>query len=296
MHPAWQALIDEYRNHIRDDRGLSEHTERAYESDLRALVEFVEVTPGQVRLQHLRAWLAALVDRGAKPSSVQRRVACARGFFAWAQAEGHVAEDPASRLRAPKRRRKLPEVPLAKEIDETLRVLAAAAADGEPLALRDVALVELLYASGLRVSEACGLALSDVDLGRSTVRVLGKGGKERAVPMGEPARVALEAWLRARGRVAIASSPKLVFLGARGGALDPRVARRVVSGATGASGHSVGPHALRHAMATHVLAGGADLRTVQELLGHASVATTQIYTHVSNDRLRAAFEQAHPRA
>ncbi|WP_461109838.1 tyrosine recombinase XerC [Tessaracoccus terricola] len=294
----WRAVIDEYRKHLETDRGLSAHTVRAYVSDLTALADFVDGPMRDVTLQVLRASLADLAEAGAAPSTIQRRVACVRGFFAWAvKVEGLLAEDPASRLRAPKRQRKLPRVPSAGAVGESLAASAARVAEGEgPLAARDLALVELLYSSGLRVSELCGLRLRDVDAERGTIRVLGKGGKERSVPVGAPARRALAAWLTARPEVAGPESPDLVFLGARGGRLDPRVARRVVHDVTRAGGAEVGPHGLRHAMATHLLEGGADLRSVQEMLGHASVATTQVYTHVTSQRLREAFRQAHPRA
>lgn len=296
MDAAWEALIAEYSHHLSGERGLSPATVRAYGVDLHGLAEFCEVPPGRVTLAQLRSWLGDLLSDGAATATLQRRVSCVKGFFAWALTEGHVSTNPTTRLKAHRRRRVLPDVPTRSEMDQTLDSLAAAAADGDPQALRDVALVELLYASGLRIAEACDLRLGDVDLERSVVRVIGKGNKERSVPMGAPARDALQVWLDSRGCLATPSSPDRVFLGTRGGPLNPRVARRVVQGATAASGHTVSPHALRHAMATHLLAGGADLRSVQEMLGHASVATTQTYTHISNERLRAAFKQAHPRA
>ena len=296
MDAAWEALITEYRQHLAAERSLSSATVRAYEADLRGLADFVDDGPRRVTLAQLRSWLGEMLDEGSATATLQRRVSCVKGFFAWALKEGHLGVNPALRLKAHRSRRALPEAPTRLEMGLTLEALATAAAEGEPQALRDVALVELLYASGLRVSEICDLKVGDVDLERSLVRVIGKGNKERAVPMGGPARAALQRWLAARTQLTTPQSPDRVFLGVRGGALDPRVARRVVRSATAASGHAVSPHALRHAMATHLLAGGADLRSVQEMLGHASVATTQIYTHVSNERLRAAFQQAHPRA
>ena len=296
MEGPWGALTAEYRRHLETERGLSQNTIRAYQADLAGLASAARVPPDRVTLAHLRSWLADQVDSGAEPATLQRRVSCARGFFAWAHREGFIASDPATRLRAPRRPRNLPEAPTETQVGDAIAFLASAAANGDPIALRDVALVELLYASGLRISEACGLGLRDVDFENSTVRVLGKGDKERTVPMGAPARRALDAWLAVRDRVAVPGSPPRLFLGARGGGLDPRVARRVVHAATAAGGASVGPHALRHAMATHLLAGGADLRSVQELLGHSSLATTQRYTHVSAERLRSVYEQAFPRA
>ena len=296
LAPGWDALIDEYRSHLTAERGLSVHTVRAYTSDLTELAAQVAVPPSAVTLGGLRGWLAAMADAEAAPATVQRRVACVRGFFAWAAREGHVAADPAARLKAPKRGRRLPKVLSADAMAEVLDgAEVRAAEEGSAIAVRDAALLEILYSSGLRVSELVGLRLRDVDGERRAVMVLGKGGKERTVPLGAPALAALEAWLVRRPELAGPASPDTIFLGERGGALDPRVARRVVHAATG-PGEGVGPHALRHAMATHLVEGGADLRSVQEMLGHASVATTQIYTHVTSERLNQAYRQAHPRA
>ncbi len=294
----WDALIDEYAAHLTRDRGLSPHTVRAYVTDLGSLAVLAP-EPERVTLAHLRRWLAVMADEGKTASTLQRRVACARGFFAWAAREGFVPTDPASRLQAPKRTRRLPKVLPTQTVTDVMDAAAARQAeDDDAIAARDLAVVELLYSSGLRVSELCGLGLHDVDLAAGTVRVRGKGGKERVVPLGDPAAAAIRAWLARRPEVLRPDSPPLVFLGARGGALDPRVARRVVHAATAAAGEGseIGPHGLRHAMATHLLDGGADLRSVQEMLGHASVATTQIYTHVSSERMREAYRQAHPRA
>lgn len=291
------GAMAEYRAHLAGDRGLSTNTVRAYSSDLAGLADAIQVAPGQVTLPALRSWLAGLVEEGASAATVQRKVAAVRGFFAWARQEGLIGDDPALRLRAPKRRGALPHVPSVGAVADSIAATEARVAEGEgPIALRDLALVELLYACGLRVQEACTLAPGDIDDERGLVRVFGKGSKERVVPIGAPARRALAAWLDVRILVMRPHSPDLVFLGARGGALDPRVARRVVHAATRAGGAEVGPHGLRHAMATHTLEGGADLRSVQEMLGHSSVATTQVYTHVTSRRLRDAYRQAHPRA
>lgn len=294
---GWDVLIQDYRVHLSAERQLSEHTVRAYDADLRGLAETVEMPVSDVRLADIRAWLARMVDDGAASATIQRRAACVRGFFAWAVKEGHLAADPASRLKAPRRSRRLPDVPSADGVAESLKgAEVRVAEENSAEARRDLALIELLYASGLRVSEACGLKLADVDLERRVVRVIGKGNKERTVPMGQPAAEALSAWLEARSELATGESPDLVFLGVRGGALDPRVARRIVRAATTGAEGEVSPHGLRHAMATHLLAGGADLRSVQEMLGHASVSTTQLYTHITDERVREAFRQAHPRA
>ncbi|MFT3889595.1 MAG: tyrosine recombinase XerC [Arachnia sp.] len=298
LAPGWEALLDEFAAHLEAERGLSPHTVRAYRADLVDLARHIDAEPARVTLPRLRSWLAAMTDGGAATTTVQRRVASARGFFAWAAREGHLGADPAARLRAPKARRALPRVLPESAVAEALGgAESRAAEDADALAARDLALVELLYSSGLRVSEACGLRLGAVDRTRRSVTVLGKGGKERTVPLGLPALRALDAWLARRPELATADSGDAVFLGARGGALDPRVARRVVHAATDANaGGGIGPHGLRHAMATHLIEGGADLRSVQEMLGHASVATTQIYTHVTSERLRSAYLKAHPRA
>lgn len=299
LAPGWSALLDDYSAHLGAERGLSAHTVRAYTSDLTDLASFVDVEPGRVSLSRLRSWLGRMGDDGAAPATLQRRVACVRGFFAWAVREGLLPEDPAVRLKAPKRQHRLPKVPPAGAVSAALAAAEGRVADsGDPIAVRDLAIVELLYSSGLRVSELCSIRLGDIDRTRRSVNVIGKGAKVRAVPVGVPALKAIEAWLAVRGEVRGPGSPDTVFLGARGGQLDPRVARRVVHEATaaGGPGGDIGPHGLRHAMATHLLEGGADLRSVQEMLGHSSVATTQIYTHVSSERLRESFRQAHPRA
>ncbi len=295
---AWEALIEEYSEHLATDRGLSPHTVRAYGADLRLLAAHTD-DPHAVTLTTLRTWLADMADDGTAASSIQRRVACVRGFFAWAAREGFIDADPALRLVAPKRSRRLPKVLSHGEIDDVMASATTRLEESDdPLAARDRAIVELLYSSGLRISELTSIKIRDVDAEHRTVRVMGKGAKERSVPMGAPAASAVATWLERRDEVATPRSPDTLFLGARGGALDPRVARRVVHQATAAAGPGaeIGPHGLRHAMATHLLDGGADLRSVQEMLGHASVATTQIYTHVTSERLREAYRQAHPRA
>lgn len=300
LPPGWSALIDDYAAHLDAERGLSRHTVRAYRTDLTDLASHADVSPTRVTLPRLRSWLSAMTDAGAAPATIQRRVACVHGFFAWAHREGMVPENPAARLTAPKRRRRLPRVPSRSDVLTSLDAIAARLGEGNDDAVtrRDLALVETLYSSGLRVSEACTLRLRDVDRERRCLTVAGKGGKQRTVPLGLPALRAIDGWLAVRAKLVRPDSPDTVFLGARGGALDPRVARRVVHAATGAAGRAAetGPHGLRHAMATHLVEGGADLRSVQEILGHSSVATTQIYTHVTSERLRQAFRQAHPRA
>lgn len=295
LAPGWSTLLEEYREQLAVDRGLSQHTVRAYEVDLHEMAEFVGVVPGEVTLTLLRSWLAAMTEHEAAPATMARRVASVRGFFAWATREGWLSADPALRLKGPRKQQRLPKVLPADTVDEVLDGAAARAADEGPVAVRDLAILEVLYSSGLRVSELVALRQADLDWERRCLRVFGKGGKERVVPLGQPALKALDAWLAVRPQLAKPTSPDTIFLGARGGRLDPRVARRVVHAATG-PGEGIGPHGLRHAMATHLVEGGADLRSVQEMLGHSSVATTQIYTHVTSERLREAYRQAHPRA
>lgn len=300
------AVLDAFVRHLAAERNLSAHTVRAYRGDLAHLLGHLERTAqggfAEVDLPALRRWLAVQQAGGAQRATLQRRAAGVRTFFAWARRTGRVAADPAAGLRSPRVDRRLPptlEVDHARAVLDALAALVAAAETPveRAAARRDVAIVEVLYASGMRVAELCGLDLPDLQLGRGLARVFGKGGKERTVPLGRPAIAALTAWLADRSLLA-RSAGEAVFVGDRGGRIDPRVVRRLVHRALAAlpEGPDLGPHGLRHAMATHLLEGGADLRSVQELLGHASLATTQLYTHVSNERLRAVFRQAHPRA
>lgn len=290
-----------YATQLSSVRRLSPATVRAYAADLRDLAAVagdVEVT--EVDLELLRDWLWRATERGDARTTIARRTASVRGFFAWALEAGLVETDPTVRLVAPKRGRALPHVATAGTLDDALAAASARAADGDVIALRDAAVLELLYAAALRVAELCGADLDDLDRGRHTIRVVGKGSKERIVPYGAAAAHALDSYLtRARPALAArgAGSPAL-FLGARGGRLGTRAAYDIVSRALAPAvgADTIGPHALRHSAATHLLDGGADLRTVQELLGHASLGTTQIYTHVSSEKLTAAYRLAHPRA
>lgn len=253
-------------------------------------------------LKCLRAWLADLRGSGAGRTTVARRAAAARSFTAWARRRGLLETDPGARLVAPSAQRRLPAVLKTDEVGEVLRASASGVAERDPRALRDHAVLELLYATGVRVSELCGLDIDDVDFERRVVRVIGKGDKERVVPFGVPAESAVREWLNS-GRPAIVRAARkpentALFLGLRGGRLDPRSVRRLVHDAIGSvpGVADLGPHGLRHSTATHLLEGGADLRSVQELLGHATLATTQLYTHVTVERLKAIHDQAHPRA
>lgn len=318
--------VDAFLAHARHGRGLSEQTVRAYANDLEQLVAFATARGidrlSDLGLELLRDWLWDADHRGLARSTIARRSSSVRAFTRWASESGWIASDPGVRLRAPKGASHLPRVVSSDQVRTMLDGLAARAATDDPGALRDLAVVELLYAAGIRVSELVGIDVRDLDRGRLTVRVLGKGGKERVVPFGVPARDALEAWLD-RGRPALLASAQAgdgraagdghaavggarnappaadaLFLGDRGGRLGVRGTYRIVARLLQdlpGDGPS-GPHTFRHTAATHLLDGGADLRAVQELLGHASLGTTQIYTHVSSARLREVYRTAHPRA
>jgi len=300
----YAAILDDYARHLELERGRSEHTRRAYLADLRSLFAFLdERAPGAglsaISLPVLRSWLAAQAAAGTARTTLARRTSAVKTFTAWATRRGLIGDDPAVRLQLPKARRTLPSV---LRQDQAIAAMTAAdlgAEQGDPLALRDRLIVELLYATGIRVSELCGLDIDDIDTGRRVLRVLGKGNKQRTVPFGRPALAALNAWL-SEGRPALvnADSGPALLVGPRGKRLDPRQARTVVHQTVGAvdGAPDIGPHGLRHSAATHLLEGGADLRIVQELLGHSSLATTQLYTHVTVARLRAVHDQAHPRA
>lgn len=299
-----EAVLEEFDEYLALQRGRSEHTRRAYLGDLRSLFDFLahrtpDGGPGDLTLPILRSWLAAQAALGAARATLARRTSAVKTFTAWAVRRGLMAEDPATRLQVPKARRTLPAVLRQDQAADAMSAAKSGAQQGDPLALRDRLIVELLYATGIRVSELCGLDIDDVDTSRRLLRVLGKGNKQRTVPYGEPARVALADWLT-DGRPALVTggSGPALLLGARGGRLDPRQARTVVHQTMAAvnGAPDIGPHGLRHSAATHLLEGGADLRVVQELLGHSSLATTQLYTHVSIARLRAVHDQAHPRA
>ncbi len=296
---ALADALEGFVRHLSLERGRSEHTVRAYRGDVASLLEHaVRLSvqePAELDLGVLRSWLARQRSTGAARSTLARRGSSARVFTAWAHRRGLLPADPGLLLATPKGQRPLPDV---LRPDETTRLLDTV--DGaSPVDLRDRAALELLYATGIRVGELCGLDVDDVDGARRVVRVLGKGGKERSVPYGQPASRAVEAWLRAgRPAWARAGSGPALLLGARGGRVDQRAVRTLVHARLAAvpGAPDLGPHGLRHSAATHLLEGGADLRSVQELLGHATLATTQIYTHVSVERLRTSYDRAHPRA
>jgi integrase/recombinase XerC len=371
---ALGSALADFCRHLDAERALSRHTVRAYHGDIQSLLEFAwrsgVAEPGALDVSVLRGWLAGQHRAGAARATLARRGAAARAFTSFAHRRGWLATDPGPQLGTPKARRALPQVlrrdemdsVLADCADRALREFASGQRSVAALAMRDAAVLELLYASAIRVSELCGLNVGGLDPDRRTVRVFGKGRKERVVPVGVPALRAVARWEDVgRPVLANARSGTALFLGARGGRLDPRTARRIVHarlegvGGYGASGYGAsgygasgygasgygasgygasgygasgygasgdgiggdavpdgggrfgggvasrpvrdaGPHAIRHTAATHLLEGGADLRSVQEILGHASPATTQVYTHVSAERLKASYRQAHPRA
>jgi integrase/recombinase XerC len=294
------AALDDYEDHLRTQRNLSDHTVLGYVTDAVGLLDHLARRGGEqvhdLDLAALRSWLAQGRTKGHSRATIARHAASARSFTAYLRRAGLTPEDVGLRLISPTAHRTLPGV-LAP--DQARALVDSAGGAEQPVGLRDALVLELLYASGIRVSELVGLDVDDVDRSRRLLRVLGKGRKERSVPYGVPAEHALDAWLT-RGRPALATpdSGPALLLGARGRRLDAREARRTVHAAVAGTpgAPDIGPHGLRHTAATHVLEGGADLRSVQELLGHASLATTQIYTHVTVERLRAVHARAHPRA
>ncbi len=305
LPPRLGSAMDAFGRHISAERGLSPHTVRAYLGDVRSLLEHAALAgvtgPGELDIGVLRGWLGEQHGGGRSRATLARRAAAARTFTAFARARGLLDADPGPLLGTPRTPRRLPQVLRQDQVAAVLETSGRGTSfpRDRALALRDAAIMELLYATGIRVGELCGLDLGGLDEERRTVRVLGKGGRERTVPAGIPAVRAVRAWTR-EGRPVIVrpGSGHALFLGARGGRLDQRAARRVVHASIAAvpGTPDAGPHGLRHAAATHLLEGGADLRSVQEILGHASLTSTQIYTHVSVERLRSVYRQAHPRA
>ncbi|HEY4558605.1 MAG TPA: tyrosine recombinase XerC [Enteractinococcus sp.] len=308
-------LIEEYCHYLQYEMNRSDHTIRSYRSDLLGLASDLqgdrsgnEEPPPvfrEVTLDDFRNWLAQLTRHGMSRTTIARKTTTVRQFMSWLVRQGFREDNPAARLVTSKQASQLPDTLSQNQMRQALDTLHAKAMgpEGEPedpIALRDVAMIEVLYATGIRVAELEGLDIDDIDFTRSMIKVTGKGNKQRVVPLTAPAVKSLQHWL-SRGRAEVLADnheTPAVFLGARGRRIGARQIREVVNnilqtlGSTSASG----VHVLRHTAATHLLDGGADLRTVQELLGHESLQTTQLYTHVSIDRLRQGYQQAHPRA
>ena len=296
-------IAHSYLEHLERSRGLSENSLNAYRKDILQFVAFVDEQRvdnlGEVDAELARSWVWSLAESGMAGSSLRRKVSALKGFTAWLARDGHTEGDIGIRVRAPGASRSLPRVLTRHHMEEIFRSLQTHADTGDPVASRDLAIIEVLYASALRVSELVGMDLQGVDLDGRTLRVVGKGNKERIVPLGTPAATALGAYLdHARDALLEGGESSVVFLSTRGKPMGQRsvyeVVARLLADIPGVG--PLGPHTLRHTAATHLLDGGADLRSVQELLGHASLGTTQIYTHVSNERLTQAYQQAHPRA
>jgi integrase/recombinase XerC len=299
-----QGLESAYSDHLRNERNLSENSIRAYLADLESLISHLNLMGitsfSELNLNQIRSWLANLQSRGAARASISRRVVSIRAFTYWGAKHGWLAKDIGRELVAPKPTRNLPEILDIESAALAISSLSTRVSEQPtPISYRDLAIVEVLYGTAIRVSELVGLNTEDMDYERRTIRVLGKGGKERIVPIGVPAMRALTEYLDlGRPHLAAKQLNSALFLGGRGKRIDQRIVREVVYEATAAIGTNsrLGPHALRHSAATHLLEGGADLRTVQEILGHSSLSTTQIYTHVTEERIKKAYEQAHPRA
>ncbi|HEY9563918.1 MAG TPA: tyrosine recombinase XerC [Nocardioides sp.] len=295
--------LGDYERHLVSERDLTSHTVRAYTGDIASMLAHAAKLGHQdvagLDLRTLRSWLAKQQSMGKSRTTIARRATAIRVFTAWLARTERSATDAGKLLASPKAHKTLPDVLRADEAKDLVEQAAALADDDSPVGIRDVAILELMYATGVRVGELTGLDIDDIDFDRNVIRVLGKGRKERTVPFGQPAAAALKRWIdRARPAIRQEGAGPALFLGTRGKRIDQRAVRTLVhkriADVDGAP--DIGPHGLRHTAATHLLEGGADLRTVQELLGHASMATTQIYTHVTTERLRSAYRQAHPRA
>ncbi len=302
MGTSLEKAIHGFESYLSAGRGYSKNTVRAYLADVQDLIGFIKKqnieNVEDLNLEHLRSWLWQATQNGLTKSTIARKSASVRSFSAWALKNELSDQDAAIRLRSPKAGRTLPKVVSRESLKAVFDELISKATEDNPQGIRDLVAVELLYASGARVSELVGLNLESIDYSRKLLRVMGKGSKERMIPFGQPAQDALDMWIRvARPKLATESSGQALLLNSRGTRIGVRqvyslVANLLAGTPTGAAG----PHSLRHSAATHLLDGGADLRAVQEMLGHASLGTTQIYTHVSVERLRAGYQNAHPRA
>jgi len=301
-----ESLIDAWGVYLRANLAVSEHTLRAYVSDLRSFTTYCQVDElstenirSVVILRAIRAWLASLVQQGKSRSTISRRTASIRSFTAWAYRRGYLDSDPGLLVTSARGDQKLPQVQTPSDTAELLSYAATRTREeNSPAAIRDWAILETIYATGIRVSEVCSLDTTSIDQQGMTLRVIGKGNKERVVPFTRACLSALQAWLsHGRPSLAIPEAGRALFVGDKGRRIDPRVIRSMIHRMCAQAGvRDLAPHALRHTAATHILAGGADLRAVQEMLGHSSLQTTQRYTHVDAQRLSAIYKQAHPRA
>lgn len=301
-----ESLIDAWGVYLRANLAVSEHTLRAYVSDLRSFTTYCQVDElstenirSVVTLRAIRAWLASLVQQGKSRSTISRRTASIRSFTAWAYRRGYLDSDPGLLVTSARGDQKLPQVQTPSDTAELLSYAATRAREeNSPAAIRDWTILETIYATGIRVSEVCSLDTTSIDQQGMTLRVIGKGNKERVVPFTRACLSALQAWLsHGRPSLAIPEAGRALFVGDKGRRIDPRVIRSMIHRMCAQAGvRDLAPHALRHTAATHILAGGADLRAVQEMLGHSSLQTTQRYTHVDAQRLSAIYKQAHPRA
>ena len=299
-------MIDAWGVYLRANLAVSEHTLRAYVSDLRSFTTYCQVDElstenirSVVILRAIRAWLASLVQQGKSRSTISRRTASIRSFTAWAYRRGYLDSDPGLLVTSARGDQKLPQVQTPSDTAELLSYAATRMREeNSPAAIRDWAILETIYATGIRVSEVCSLDTTSIDQQGMTLRVIGKGNKERVVPFTRACLSALQAWLsHGRPSLAIPEAGRALFVGDKGRRIDPRVIRAMIHRMCAQAGvRDLAPHALRHTAATHILAGGADLRAVQEMLGHSSLQTTQRYTHVDAQRLSAIYKQAHPRA
>lgn len=299
----FETVINRFIQYIELELGRSLNTSKAYRKDLENLVDFAKGRGcndfSDIGIMELRGWLADQRNSGLTAATIARRATAARTFFAWATHNGLLSDDPASSLVIPKVSKRLPHVLAQNQATEIMQRAAVRADDESPEHTRDLAILELMYATGIRVGELVGLDINDIDESRRTIKVTGKGNKQRVVPFGSIAHKALTQYLKtARNQMANEKSGAAVFLGTRGSRIDQRVVRKMVTEVLASieGVPDLSPHGFRHSAATHLIEGGADIRAVQEMLGHASLSTTQLYTHVSMDRLRAVFEQAHPRA
>ena len=298
----FESVLARFGQYVLLEMGRSENTVKAYSKDIETMFAFSQERGcselADIGIMELRGWLAAQRMQGLSSATLARRATAIRTFFAWATSQNYIEHDPADALVIPKVGKRLPNVLAQNQAESVMELAATRADDDSPTHIRDRAILEILYASGIRVGELVGLDINDIDESRRTLKVTGKGNKQRVVPFGVIAEEALTDYLkRARPNLQNAQSGTAVFLGARGKRIDQRVVRLMVTQVLASLDvPDLTPHGFRHTAATHLLEGGADIRTVQEMLGHASLSTTQLYTHVSMDRLRKVYEQAHPRA